>query len=126
MNSVVNLSLARRSQVGDIAFIDLKAQQRRIRPAIEKRLQKVLDHGRYIMGPEVQELETSLAAYTGATHCVTCSNGTDALVMALMAAGIGAGDAVFVPSFTFVATAEAEITEGDDLLEGAVEGQSSC
>lgn len=112
MNSVVNLSLARRSQVGDIAFIDLKAQQRRIRPAIEKRLQKVLDHGRYIAGPEIDELEEALAERTGAKTVTACASGTAALIIPLLARGIGWDDAVFVPAFTYNATANAILLAG--------------
>jgi dTDP-4-amino-4,6-dideoxygalactose transaminase len=90
-----------------IPFIDLAAQQKRIRPQLEAAIGRVLDHGGYIMGPEVRELEADLIAFCGATHAVTCSNGTDALVLPLMAKGIKAGDAVFCPAFTFAATAEA-------------------
>jgi dTDP-4-amino-4,6-dideoxygalactose transaminase len=87
-------------------FIDLKAQQQRIRALLEANLQGVLDHGRYIMGPEIKELEARLAEYAGAPHAVGCSSGTDALLLALMALDIGPGDAVFTSPFTFVATAE--------------------
>lgn len=87
-------------------FIDLAAQQARIRSSIDARIKAVLDHGKYIMGPEVAELEETLCAFTGARHCVTCASGTDALLMPLMAWGIGKGDAVFVPPFTFFATVE--------------------
>ena len=87
-------------------FIDLKAQQRRLGDRVAKAIQKVLDHGRYILGPEVQELEQQLARFSGARHVITCASGTDALLMALVAKGTGPGDAVFVPSFTFIATAE--------------------
>lgn len=87
-------------------FIDLDAQQKRIRQKLDQRIKSVLDHGHYIMGPEVMELETALCNFTGAKHCITCSSGSDALLMALMAWGIGAGDAVFLPPFTFFATAE--------------------
>lgn len=87
-------------------FIDLAAQQTRLRASIDARIAAVLDHGQYIMGPEVAELERRLAAFCGAAHCISCANGTDALQLALMALGVGAGDAVFVPSFTFAATAE--------------------
>ncbi len=87
-------------------FIDLKAQQARIRETIEANLRGVLDHGRYIMGPEIGELEKRLAAYTGAEHAIGCSSGTDALLLALMALDVGPGDAVFTTPFTFVATAE--------------------
>lgn len=87
-------------------FIDLAKQQTRIRPVIDARIKAVLDHGNYIMGPEVNELEELFCSFTGAKHCITCSSGTDALLMPLMAWGIKEGDAVFVPSFTFFATAE--------------------
>ncbi len=90
----------------DIPFIDLKAQRRRLGPAIEAAVLKVVDHGQYIMGPEVAALEGRLAAFCGARHVVSCANGTDALAMVLMARGIGPGDAVICPSFTFAATAE--------------------
>lgn len=95
-----------------IAFIDLKAQQDRLRGPIEAAMARVLDHGQYIMGPEVAALEDQLAAFCGARHAITCANGTDALVLVLMAWGIGPGDAVFVPSFTFIATAEAAALVG--------------
>lgn len=88
-------------------FIDLAAQQKSIRPQIDAAIQKVLDHGQYIMGPEVKEFEGQLREFTSARHALTCANGTDALTLVLMAWGIGAGDAVFVPSFTYVASAEA-------------------
>lgn len=89
-----------------IPFIDLAAQQNRIRSRIEKRIRKVLDHGKYIMGPEVSELEERLADFAGVKYAFTCSSGTDALLMALMAHNIGAGHAVFTSPFTFIATAE--------------------
>src|SRR6056300_1183069 len=88
-------------------FVDLKAQQKRIRPNLEKRLLAVLDHGRYILGPEIEELERKLADYVGVKHAVACASGTDALLMALMTQEIGPGDAVFTTPFTFCATAEA-------------------
>lgn len=87
-------------------FIDLAAQYQHLKAQIDQRIQTVLDHGQYIMGPEVQELETKLADYVGVKHAITCANGTDALTLALMALNIGEGDAVFVPTFTFFATAE--------------------
>ncbi len=90
-----------------IAFVDLAAQQKIILPEIEKNIQTVLQHGRYIMGPEVKKLETQLAKLAKVKHALTCSSGTDALIMALMAYGIGYGDAVFTTPFTFIATAEA-------------------
>lgn len=88
-------------------FIDLAAQQRRIRPQVDEAVRRVLDHGRYIMGPEVAAFEADLAAFVGEGEVVSCASGTDALVMALMVRQVGPGDAVFVPSFTFAATAEA-------------------
>ena len=93
-------------------FIDLKAQYARIAPSLRRRMDAVLAHGQYILGPEVRELEESLARYVGVKHCLACSSGTDALVMPLMAWGIGPGDAVFCPPFTFVATAEAAALVG--------------
>src|SRR3989339_1083318 len=87
-------------------FIDLKSQQRRISAALTENIQRVLAHGQYVMGPEVRELETRLAAYVGVKHAIACSSGTDALLMPLMAYGVGPGDAVFTTPFTFIATAE--------------------
>jgi UDP-2-acetamido-2-deoxy-ribo-hexuluronate aminotransferase len=87
-------------------FIDLKTQQERIRPQIDAAIKRVLDHGKYIMGPEVYELEEKLAEFVGSKHCISCSSGTDALLMALMAYGVGPGDAIFTTPFTFIATAE--------------------
>lgn len=87
-------------------FLDLKTQQSRIRKSLEKRLGVILDHGAYIMGPEVHELEEKLADYCGVKHAISCSSGTDALLIPLMAWGIGPGDAVFTTPFTYVATAE--------------------
>ena len=87
-------------------FIDLAAQQQRIKSEIDANIQKVLTHGKYILGPEVTELEEKLAAYTGAKYCITCANGTDALQIALMALGVGPGDEVITPGFTYIATAE--------------------
>ncbi|KKW82239.1 aminotransferase DegT [Acinetobacter sp. AG1] len=89
-----------------IDFIDLKAQQNRIKDKIDAGIQSVLTHGQYILGPEVTELEEKLAAYVGAKYCITCANGTDALQIAQMAFGIGPGDEVITPGFTYIATAE--------------------
>lgn len=89
-----------------ISFIDLAAQQARLRPALDRCIARVLDEGQYIMGPQVAEFERGLSAFCGAKHSLSCANGTDALQLALMALNIKAGDAVFVPSFTFAATAE--------------------
>lgn len=87
-------------------FIDLKQQYRMLRDPINARIQAVLDHGQYIMGPEVQELESALSALSGAKHCITVASGTEALLIALMALGVKAGDEIITTSFTFVATAE--------------------
>lgn len=89
-----------------IEFCDLKAQQARIKDKIDAGIQRVLAHGHYILGPEVAELEEKLVAYTGAKHCITVANGTDALQIAQMALGIGPGDEVITPGFTYIATAE--------------------
>lgn len=88
------------------AFIDLSAQQRVIRPALQKNIHTVLRHGKYIMGPEVKELEERLAAFVCVKHCIGCASGTDALLMALMAMDVGPGDAIFTTPFTFIAAAE--------------------
>ncbi len=93
--------------MADIPFIDLQKQRSRISGAIDTALARVLEHGRFILGPEVAEFETALARFTGAREVVSCASGTDALTLILMAEGIGPGDLVFVPAFTFVATAEA-------------------
>ncbi|MBL8671806.1 MAG: DegT/DnrJ/EryC1/StrS aminotransferase family protein [Alphaproteobacteria bacterium] len=95
-----------------IAFIDLQAQRRRIGPRLDAAIAAVLAHGQFILGPEVRALEEALARHCGAAHAVTCSNGTDALLLALMALGAGRGDAVFVPAYTFAATAEAVALAG--------------
>ncbi|AOS81338.1 MULTISPECIES: DegT/DnrJ/EryC1/StrS family aminotransferase [Hydrogenophaga] len=87
-------------------FIDLKEQYRRLKSDIDAGIQRVLDHGQFILGPEVAELEEKLAAYTGSRHCITVANGTDALQIAQMALGIGPGDEVITPGFTYFATAE--------------------
>ncbi len=93
-------------------FIDLAAQQALIKDKVDARIQSVLAHGVYIMGPEVRELEAKLADFCGAKYCISCANGTDALVLALLALGVGRGDAVIVPSFTFAASAEAPCLVG--------------
>jgi len=89
-----------------MAFIDLAAQRRRLGKSIEEAMLRVVDHGNYILGPEVRTLEADLSAFCGASHVVSCANGTDALALVLMAKGVKAGDAVLCPSFTFAATAE--------------------
>jgi dTDP-4-amino-4,6-dideoxygalactose transaminase len=95
-----------------VPFLDLKAQQARIAVDLRRRLDAVLAHCQFILGPEVAELEAALAAFCGATHCVGVSSGTDAIQIALMAEGIGRGDAVFLPAFTYTATAEVPLVLG--------------
>jgi dTDP-4-amino-4,6-dideoxygalactose transaminase len=95
-----------------VPFIDLAAQRRRLGKSIDKAVSRVLDHCQFINGPEVAQLEAQLAAFSGAQHVVTCASGTDALLMVLMAKGVGRGDAVFCPSFTFSATGEAVALTG--------------
>ncbi|MBS0193342.1 MAG: DegT/DnrJ/EryC1/StrS family aminotransferase [Proteobacteria bacterium] len=93
-------------------FVDLAAQQDRLRPQLETAIHRVLHHGQYILGPEGARLEERLAAYCGARHCITVANGTDALQIALMALGVGPGDEVITPGFTYIATAEAAAVLG--------------
>lgn len=95
-----------------IEFIDLKAQYAALKTSIDNRIHRVLDHGQYIMGPEVRELEERLEAYTGVKHCITVASGTEALLISLMALGIKAGDEVITTPFTFVATAEVIVLLG--------------
>ena len=95
-----------------IPFIDLAAQRKRLGPEIDAAVARVMTHCQFIMGPEVRELEIKLADFCGARHAISCASGTDALVLVLMAKGVGAGDAVFCPSFTFCATAEAAALVG--------------
>jgi UDP-2-acetamido-2-deoxy-ribo-hexuluronate aminotransferase len=92
--------------MGKMQFIDLKTQYQGIKTLVDRRIQAVLDHGQYVMGPEISALEEALAARTGAKHCIACSSGTDALLLAMMALGIGAGDEVITTPFSFFATAE--------------------
>ena len=93
-------------------FIDLKTQYQRLKADIDAGIARVLAHGQYILGPEVAELEEKLAAYTSAKHCITVANGTDALQIAQMALGIGPGDEVITPGFTYIATAETVVLLG--------------
>jgi UDP-2-acetamido-2-deoxy-ribo-hexuluronate aminotransferase len=93
-------------------FVDLAAQRSRIRDRIDAGVARVLEHGQFILGPEVAELEERLAVYTGSAHCITCANGTDALQIALMALGVGPGDEVITPAFSYIATAEAALLLG--------------
>lgn len=107
-----------------ISFIDLAAQQQRIRSDIDARIAKVLDHGQYIMGPEVAELEAELASYAKAKHVISCSSGTDALILALIAFGLRPGQGVIVPSFTFAASAEAIAVLGAIPVFAEIDGRS--
>jgi len=95
-----------------IPFVDLKTQYARLKPQIADAIQEVLDDGRYILGPAVTKLESELAEYCGVRHAISCSSGTDAIIMPFLAYEVGPGDAVFVPSFTFTASAEAIILVG--------------
>ena len=96
-----------------IPFIDVAAQRQRLGRKIDEAIARVLGHCQFIMGPEIRELETALADFCGARHALTCASGTDALVLVLMAKGIGPGDAVICPAFTFTATAEAAALRRD-------------
>ncbi len=100
------------TDMSNVPFVDLAAQYQRLKSQIDARIQVVLDHGRYIMGPEVAELEAALCEFAGCKHAIAVSSGTDALVMALMAEGVGPGDAVFLPAFTFTASAEVILLVG--------------
>ena len=93
-------------------FIDLKAQYRALRSSIDAHITRVLEHGQYVLGPEVAELETQLASFTGAHHCVSVASGTEALLIALMALGIGPGDEVVTTPFTFIASVEVIVLVG--------------
>src|SRR5499427_3443629 len=95
-----------------IPFIDVAAQRRRLGRSVDDAIARVLGHCQFILGPEVRAFEADLAAFCGARHAVSCASGTDALVMVLMALGIGPGDAVICPSFTFTATAEVVVLVG--------------
>ncbi len=107
-----------------IDFIDLAAQRRRLGPRIDRAIARVLEHGRFILGPEVVELEDRLQAFSGARHCITCANGTDAIELALSAMNIGPGDAVVVPAFSYVATVEAVARVGATAVFADVDAQS--
>ena len=107
-----------------IQFIDLKAQRDRVRSSVEEGWRRVLDHGAYIMGPEVEQLERELAAFCGAKEVISCGNGTEAIWLPMLALGIGPGDAVFMPSWTFTATAEAACLVGASPVFVDVDGES--
>src|SRR3954449_5637483 len=98
--------------LNSVPFLDLPAQQARIRDDLRRRLDAVLAHCQFILGPEIAELEAELARFCGARHCIAVSSGTDALQIAMMAEGIGPGDAVFLPAFTYTATAEVPLVLG--------------
>ena len=93
-------------------FRDLKRQYQKLKPEIDQAIDKVLEEGNFISGRQVKELECMLADYVGVKHCITCANGTDAISVALVAWGVGEGDAVFVPDFTFFSTGECPAAEG--------------
>jgi histidinol-phosphate/aromatic aminotransferase/cobyric acid decarboxylase-like protein len=95
-----------------IPFIDVAAQRRRLGRSVDEAIARVLGHCQFILGPEVRAFESALAAFCGARHAVSCASGTDALVLVLMAKGVGPGDAVICPSFTFTATAEVAVLVG--------------
>jgi dTDP-4-amino-4,6-dideoxygalactose transaminase len=113
-----------RVEAAPIPFIDVAAQRRRLGTAIDDAVARVLGHCRFILGPEVYALEADLAAFCGARHAITCASGTDALLLVLMAKGIGPGDAVICPSFTFCATAEVVALTGATPVFADVEGAS--
>ena len=96
-----------------IPFIDLKAQYKALQPQIQERINRVLEHGQYIMGPEVKELEEKLQNYTGAKYCITVARGTQALLISLMALSIEPGVEIITTSFTFVATVEVIVLLGE-------------
>lgn len=105
-SAIALLSTSHTKPIPAMQFIDLKSQYRHLKAEIDTAIQRVLDHGQYIMGPEVQELEERLAVFTGARHCITVSSGTEALLIALMALDLRPGDEVITTTFTFAATAE--------------------
>ncbi|MEM7693754.1 MAG: DegT/DnrJ/EryC1/StrS family aminotransferase [Pseudomonadota bacterium] len=106
------IALQADAALSPIPLFDLKRQQQRLRHDIDRRVAKVMDHGQFILGPEVTALEDDLAAFSGVAHAIGVSSGRDALIMALMAMGVGAGDAVIVPAFTFSATAAVVVSVG--------------
>lgn len=110
----------------NIEFAGVAAQVRRLRSRIDSRIARVIDHGKFIRGPEVEELEHKLASFVGVSFCVSCANGTDALQLALMALGVGRGDEVIVPAFSFFATAEAVILVGAEPIFVDVDPVTFC
>ena len=113
-----------RTPPAPIDFIDLKAQQQRIRPRIDAAIKRVLDHGQYIMGPEIAQFEEDMRTFTGARFALTCASGTDALLMAMMAKGLAPGDAVLCPAFTYTATPETIALLGATPVFIDVDGES--
>ena len=111
---VINLSMASASR--SIKFIDLAAQHSRVGEKIAAAIARVTTHGEYVLGPEIRELESQLSAFCGTEHAVTCASGTDALVLSLVARGVGPSDAILVPSFTFAATAESVVRAGAKII----------
>lgn len=110
--------------MSNIPFVDLAAQYQRLKQEIDAGMKRVLEHGRFIMGPEIAELEAALCDFAGCRHAVSCASGTDALSMALMAEGIGQGDAVFLPAFTFTASAEVVLVAGAEPVFVEVDARS--
>lgn len=107
-----------------VTFIDLPAQQARIKNEIDGAIANVLSHGKFINGPEVEELETALCNYTCAKYCISCANGTDALQIALMALGVGSGDEVIIPGFSYIATAETAALLGATIVYADINPQT--
>lgn len=105
-------------------FVDLAAQQSRIKHEVDAGIAGVLAHGKYILGPEVAELEAQLARFAGVQHCISCANGTDALQIALMALGVGPGDEVITPGFSYIATAEAAVLLGATIVYVDIDPQT--
>jgi dTDP-4-amino-4,6-dideoxygalactose transaminase len=112
MSSVAALAASPAAAQSRIALFDLQRQRARLERDIRRRMDEVLAHGQFILGPEVDELEKELARFTGAAHAITVSSGRDALAIALMAMKVGPGDAVFVPAFTFAASAASVVSVG--------------
>src|SRR4051812_38926614 len=112
------------SSTTELPFMDLKSQYLALKGEIDERIARVLNHGQFILGPEVSEMEEALAAYIGATHCVAVASGTEAMLMSLMALGIGPGDEVIAPAFTFAATAEVVMLVGATPVLVDIDGET--
>ena len=117
---------AAQASPGPVPLFDVKRQRERLKGEVDARMRAVLEHGQFVSGPEVAELEQALAARAGARHCIGVSNGTDALQIALRAEGIGPGDAVFVPAFTYLATAGAAVLVGASPVFCEVRADTFC